>query len=561
MRKTILAAALCVALLPAAGDGRAGEREDLLQLRATTMHLIEALVKEGVLTQEAADRLIESANRQAAAEAARAAAMPSADDSAVVRVPYVPQFVRDEIRDQVRAELREDVTRDVLAKAEQERWGVPGALPEWTERVKVNGDLRLRTQNDMFASGNLPYGAGFVDFNEVNDNGGFSGALLNTNEDRLRGRLRARLGIDGKVTNNVKAAVRIATGSSGDPVSTNQTLGDGFTKSGIVLDRGYLQYDGLNADNYPFLTLWGGRMPNPWLSTDLVWDDDLSFEGFAGTYRMNLGGSGSLLDMDDRDRTLFFTLGGFFLDEVELSSDDKWLFGAQIGGDWVFADQSRFRLGVAYYDYRNVAGQRNTVDSTLQDHTAPAFVQKGNSMFEISNDIDDVGNPVFGRLFGLAADYSLINLGFEYDLARFAPTRFVVSGDYVLNIGYDADEIRSRLGGGPMFVNSSLYTADPADEQNEGYQLKLTVGWPSTLLRRNWQAFLAYRYLERDAVLDAFTDSDFHLGGTNSKGWLIGGSYGLTENTYLTARYMSADEIDGPPLGIDVFQLDLNAKF
>ena len=62
-------------------------------------------------------------------------------------------------------------------------------------------------------------------------------------------------------------------------------------------------------------------------------------------------------------------------------------------------------------------------------------------------------------------------------------------------------------------------------------------------------------------MLDAFTDSDFHLGGTNSKGWLLGGSYGLTENAWLTARYMSADEIDGPPLGIDVFQLDLNAKF
>jgi hypothetical protein len=112
-----------------------------------------------------------------------------------------------------------------------------------------------------------------------------------------------------------------------------------------------------------------------------------------------------------------------------------------------------------------------------------------------------------------------------------------------------------------MFVDSSLFTADPGDEQIEGYQLKVTVGWPSTLLRGNWQTFLAYRYLERDAVLDAFTDSDFHLGGTNAKGWLLGGAYGLTDNTYLSMRYMSADEISGPPLGIDVLQVDLNAKF
>lgn len=557
MRKTLLAATLCTLILPAAVP--AGEREDLLQLQATTMNLIEALVKQGVLSKEAAERLIATAKQQAAAEAENTAATAEAapvDDGKVVRVPYVPQFVRDEIRDQVRAELREDVAQDVLAKAQQERWGIPDALPEWTQRIKINGDIRLRAQDDLFGANNPAYGTAFVDFSEVNANGGFGGAFLNTDEDRLRGRVRARLGIDGKATNNIKAGLRVSTGNTDDPVSTNQTMGDSFTKSGVVLDRSYLQYDGTNTDNYPYLTLWGGRMPNPWLSTDLVWDDDLSFEGAAGTYRMNLAGSDSLMDMDERNRTLFVTLGGFFLDEVELSADDKWLFGGQLGGEWLFDDQSTFKMGLAYYDYRNVAGRRNSLDSTLLDYTAPAFVQKGNSLFEISND-----TGAFGRRFGLAPDFGLVNLTANYDLAKFAPIHYMLSADYVRNVGYDAEDIRSRLQGGAMFVDSSLFTADPSDEQNEGYQIKLTVGWPSTLVRRNWQAFLAYRYLERDAVLDAFTDSDFHLGGTNAKGWLLGGSYGLTENTYLTARYMSGDEIDGPPLGIDVLQLDLNAKF
>lgn len=558
MRKTILAASICAVFLPAV-NGYAGEREDLVQLRATTLNLIEALVKEGVLSQEGADKLLATAKQQAATEmqaAESSEAQAGVDDSNVVRVAYVPQFVRDEIRDQVRVELREDVTRDVLAQAQQERWGIPDAMPEWTQRIKISGDLRLRAQDDLYSSDNLPFGTAFVDFNEVNDNGGFGGSFLNTDEDRFRGRLRARLGIDGKVTNNLKAGLRVSTGNSDDPVSTNQTMGDSFSKSGVVLDRSYLQYDGTNTNNYPYLTLWGGRMPNPWLSTDLVWDDDLSFEGVAGTYRMNLAGSGSLMDMDERDRSLFVTLGGFFLDEVDLSSDDKWLFGGQVGGEMVFDDQSTLKMGIAYYDYRNIAGRRNSLDSTLFDYTAPEFVQKGNSMFEISND-----TGAFGRRFGLAPDFGLVNLTVNYDLAKFAPIHYMLSADYVRNVGYDAEEIRSRLEGSAMFVDSSLFTADPSDEQNEGYQLKLTVGWPSTLVRRNWQAFLAYRYLERDAVLDAFTDSDFHLGGTNAKGWMLGGSYGLTENAYLTVRYMSADEINGPPLGIDVLQVDLNAKF
>ena len=555
----LLAPVLCGMLISASNAG-AGERQELLQLRATTLSLIEVLVQEGVLSQEGADQLLERARTKAEAAVAESGVEEPQEtkptDKSVVRVPYVPQFVRDEIRNQVRNELRADVTADVLSQARQERWGIPEALPEWTRNIKLNGDVRLRTQGDLFGSGNIPFGAGFVDFNEVNKSGGFTDAFLNTDVDRYRARVRARLGIDGKMTNTLKAGLRISTGNITDPVSTNQTLGNDFTNPGIVMDRIYIQYDPRNLDRFPYLTLRGGRMPNPWFSaTDLVWDNDLAFDGAAGTYRVNLSGSGLMARMQS-DRRLFFTLGAFSLDEIELSTDDKWLFGAQAGMDFRLDVDSSFRAGLSYYDYHNIAGRRNTLDSRLLDHTAPGFVQKGNSMFEISND-----SGSFGRRFGLAADFSLLNLGFEYVLTLYSPTQFKLSGDYVRNVGYDVNGIRSRLAGNPMFVDSSLFISDPSDKQNEGYQLKLSVGWPNTLLRGNWQASIAYRYLERDAVLDAFTDSDFHLGGTNAKGWMLEGSYSLTDNTYMTIRYLSADEISGPPLGIDVLQLDLNAKF
>jgi hypothetical protein len=70
-----------------------------------------------------------------------------------------------------------------------------------------------------------------------------------------------------------------------------------------------------------------------------------------------------------------------------------------------------------------------------------------------------------------------------------------------------------------------------------------------------------YRSLEGDAVMDAFNDPDFHVGGTNAKGYTIGAKYGLGPGVWVRLRWMSADEIDGPPLSIDVLQLDLNAKF
>ena len=62
-------------------------------------------------------------------------------------------------------------------------------------------------------------------------------------------------------------------------------------------------------------------------------------------------------------------------------------------------------------------------------------------------------------------------------------------------------------------------------------------------------------------MLDAFTDSDFHLGGTDAKGYQFSYELGLSKKTSLKARLMSATEIDGPPLAIDVLHLDFNGSF
>ena len=75
-------------------------------------------------------------------------------------------------------------------------------------------------------------------------------------------------------------------------------------------------------------------------------------------------------------------------------------------------------------------------------------------------------------------------------------------------------------------------------------------GWPLTRLE-------GPNVLSRDA----FTESDFHLGGTDTQGYRISGLYGLTTNLWLRARWLSATEIDGPPLSIDSLQVDLNARF
>jgi hypothetical protein len=549
MRKTLLAASLCTLILPAAAH--ASEREELLRLQATTMHLIEALVKEGVLTEAAADRLVESAKRQAAVEAERASAAaeaaPPADDGKVVRVPYVPQFVRDEIRDQVRAELREDVARDVLAQAKNERWGVPGVLPDWTSRIKIKGDIRLRDQLETSADGNAPQ----CDWQASNEDGSLC-TLLNTGEDRNRLRARLRLGVDAKITERIKAGMRVTTGNMRNPVSTNQSLGNYGNRYEMVVDQAYLRYDAVNTEGYRWLRLWGGRMPNPWLGTDLVWDSDLGFEGVAGTLRMNIPSGEGLYADDETRRHVYMTLGAFPLSNASSVAgidEDKWLYGAQIGTDLTFADQSRLELGLAYYDYDNIEGRLDPLGLGTTAWTVPDYMQKGNSVFDVNG---DGSSP-----YGLLSDFNIVNLTARYDIARFAPTHVILTADYARNIGFDEDDILARTG-------------LQADDEVDAWQVGVTVGWPEIAKRRDWQVFAFYKHLERDAVLDAFTDSDFHMGGTNAEGWILGGSYGLADNTWLTLKWMTADEIhglyddsvpDGAPLGIDVLQLDVNARF
>lgn len=449
-----------------------------------------------------------------------APAAPGTAEAKGVRVLYIPEVVKQEIREQLKQE--------VLAQARAERWAEPNAVPEWVDRIKLEGDFRLRLQRDRFQPENIPESAA-ASFGELN-------GIENTTQNRTRFRLRARLGLLAKISEGVSAGVRLATGSTGDPVSTNQTLGNTGNKYSFVLDRAYLK-----ADPYEWLSFSGGRIPNPWLGTDLVWDEDLNFEGIALALKPRLG----------QDLSAFVTVGGFALQDVaprpETAVSNKWLYGAQAGLDWAASSQSRFKLGLGLFDYRNVQGIPNSglpgsVEAHRFDKTAPDFRQKGNSVFNIA-----VVGETTERL-ALAPKFREANLTAAVDLAHFDPVHVVLQGDYVKNIGFDRDEIRRRTG----------LDIEP---RTLGHQAKVTVGMPQLRQRRDWQVSLAYKYLQRDAVLDAFTDSDFHLGGTDAKGYILGAAYGFDKNTWLGLRWLSADSVDGPPLAIDVLQLDLNARF
>ncbi|MFA5983137.1 MAG: putative porin [Methylococcaceae bacterium] len=557
---------LAVALLCAAGFAHAGEKEELLKLRNTTTSLIKQLVKQGILTAKAAEEMIKQAEADAEQQTAQAKASASASgktqeatDPDEVRVTYVPDFVKDEIRQQVRSELREEVVGDVLDKAKKEQWGLPNALPEWTRRFKLSGDLRLREQAQLYGQVNQAFS--YFDFQSINNAGGIltagQNAFLNTTNDRNILRERLRLSLDANIAEGWNANVRLATGNIRNPTSTNQDLGNTGQRYQFNIDRAYVKYDGIDENRLNWLSVAGGRIQNPWFTggSELVWDEDLSFEGVAATVRQRFFSGSNLDDVSPNAPVVFATAGAFPIQASStLGSRTKWLFGGQVGLDWGFSNQNSLKAGLAYYDYENIRARVNnntvnTCDTNSIENTqsVPQSLQFGNSLTSICNE-GNINNPGgAGGLLGLASGFNIINANVAYDIANLAPVHIKISGDFAKNVGADRNAI--NLAGNTNFSGTNAW------------QFKLDAGWPKIDRPGNWGVFASYKRVESDSVLDAFTDSDFHLGGTNVRGWTIGGNYGLAERVWLTGRWLTGSVITGPTFDLDVLQVDLNTRF
>ncbi|MEL7449699.1 MAG: putative porin, partial [Pseudomonadota bacterium] len=501
IRKTAL---LLAALMLVSSPSFAAQTQDLEVLQRTVENLLGSLVQKGVLSAQEARAMVESAKSEASAPTPAAVDDTSGDSEADIRVTYVPEFVRDEIRAQVREELADEVVEDVIDHAEQQGWAMTDALPDWVRNTAFTADLTLRSQTDVFDSGNAQNV--YRDFLFINTVGGEGRAgrfaFENTTQDRQRLRARLRLGAHSRLTDSTSANIRFSTGNLITPVSNMQTFGNYERRWQFLIDRLFLQQSFGAPD--AGVEMWAGRMPNPWMATEMQFDDDLSFDGVVARGNRTVGNT-----------DFFVTLGGFSVDELELSSRDKWLLGAQIGLQWRGASGIRGRAAIGYHDYQNITGIRNEPQSFLQDDTAPRFVQRGNTLFDIRNDTDPDTN-----LFALASDYDVAAAYLSLDFPVGERLGVGFEFEYLDNVGFDRDDVARRTG---LDVEKAA----------TAYQLGFSVGHTDVVEPLDWQVFGYFRHMERDSVLDAYSDSTMHLGGTDMQGYQLGGSLGLTNKSRL----------------------------
>src|SRR5207245_10896548 len=80
-------------------------------------------------------------------------------------------------------------------------------------------------------------------------------------QDRNRARLRARFGVEGKLNEDFNAGIYLATGSLGDPTTTNETLTNNFDRKTIGLDKAFITY---NPIAHKWISATAGKFPYLW---------------------------------------------------------------------------------------------------------------------------------------------------------------------------------------------------------------------------------------------------------------------------------------------------------
>jgi hypothetical protein len=94
-----------------------------------------------------------------------------------------------------------------------------------------------------------------------------------------------------------------------------------------------------------------------------------------------------------------------------------------------------------------------------------------------------------------------------------------------------------------------------------GWIINLQLGNVALEKRWDWNFTLGYRYVQSDSVVDGFCDGDFGEGGTNLKGYTLGGAVAFSPRVSLSLKWYSADSVAGPAYKNDILQVDLNTKF
>jgi hypothetical protein len=356
----------------------------------------------------------------------------------------------------------------------------------------------------------------------------FFGGPSDQSQVRNRLRFRLRFNANAKLNDDISGGLTLASGDINDPISTNQTTNQFFTRKTIALDKAFISY---NPHYFKPLTLTGGKFAYPWYNTELTWDKDLNPEGVAQTLAFDL--KTPVLKR--------FALVGFELPFSEVAGTSlvnksivqSVVYGGQVQTAWQFGPWLKLSAYGGYYNYHNADPIALAVQkANLKNPTSPGAgtlplnaTGLQNSVLvttstgivtvsgqPISTGVKTVTDAQFASKFGLLDSIARFDITTP---AKRWPLAFI--GDYVQNTEACSNLANLR----PAPTNTSTATFSQAlsatcdSRQRRAYWAEGRFGRAQD--KGDLQFAYTRMFIEREAVMTVFNASDIRQGSNVSQ--------------------------------------------
>ncbi len=414
-----------------------------------------------------------------------------------------------------------------LEKSSADKW----KLSTSTTQMELYGDIRLRYQyNGGETKSTGPVAA---------PGSGIAGT--SDWQERERERYRLRLGLRGTLLDDWFFGLRLET--SANSRSTNVTFGDDTSSSSaggggpfakgsdvVYVGQAYGGYKG-----FPDFTFTAGRMPNPLVTTRMVWDPDINPEGLAEQWKHTFvfGGEALPPPVFSKDGKavaspppqpflkldLFANFAQFVYDDANpenplgarattganggiqlVPNTDAFLCGWQIGARLNFPHNFYFQLAPTLYNYTGNG-------DTFNVHYVG-------------------GDPHLTNADSLATNQTGINSLLVFELpAEFGwkawglPMRLY--GDFATN--FEADQRATAAG--------------QSGQGSQRYAYTLGLGVGQLKKKNDWQIDVWYQHAEQFALDPNLIDDDWFNGQLNMHGVGVTAAYNLSGAVNLTLNY------------------------
>lgn len=381
-------------------------------------------------------------------------------------------------------------------------------------------------------------------------------ATANAYEKLGRARYAWHLGLKTDSDNDFFSEIRFASNanarSPNQDFNTSVTTNSGANgtmgkQGGALIDRLFIGWHTTD-----WLTLKAGRMPNPFYTTSLVWDPDLTPEGLAEEFKTTyqgvdlfaVVGEFSLRTKYDRKTFTDPNTGAVLAGSSNVATSK--LFPVQVGAHYKFNDDTSAKVAPVYYSYAGSGG--NGIFSPGVGANPPtvatlttATCNTGNYGNGIAGGCNDTGTNNL-RILEIPAEVNWKMAGLSWK----------VWGDYAHNFDGDKRALAAATITGNAAQNQS--SQDTAVMLGVQFGSPQSLGvWEKTgtylgnttgLKKHDWIARAWYQRVEAYSLDPNLIDSDVMNAQVNMQGVAASGSYMLADNAFVTLSGAHGTRID-----------------